>query len=360
MRLHLVGLPHTSSTREYEWCAYTSKVRKFATMMSVRGHDVVLYAGPENEADCTEHVVCNREIPPNGEIPPFEASDPLFAHFNRRAVEAIGRRIEPRDIVCLIGGQAQAPIAAAFPKHLVCEFGIGYGGILPNAHHVFESYAWMHTVLGAQAIQSGLDVHGADGRFYDTVIPNYFEVEAFPEGGGQGGYLLYVGRLIGRKGVEIAVEVSKRTGIPLKLAGAGTPPDHGEYLGVIGPEQRAEVMGGAIALLAPTLYVEPFGGVAVECQLTGTPAITTDFGAFTETVQDGVTGYRCNTIPEFVTAVESAASLDRCRIRERAIAQYGTEAIAPMYERYFGRLSGLWGGGVGDWYGNLTVAAWPK
>src|ERR1700722_9530309 len=58
VRLQLLGLPHTSTTRDYEWCAFTSKTRRFATMMTARGYQVTLYAGPENEADCEEHVVC--------------------------------------------------------------------------------------------------------------------------------------------------------------------------------------------------------------------------------------------------------------------------------------------------------------
>ena len=81
--------------------------------------------------------------------------------------------------------------------------------------------------------------------------------------------------------------------------------------------------------------------------MTGTPVITTDWGAFTETVVDGVTGYRCRTFGEFVQAAKDAPQLDRQAIRDRAVATYSLEAIAPRYERFFHRLSQLWGDG---WY----------
>jgi glycosyltransferase involved in cell wall biosynthesis len=81
--------------------------------------------------------------------------------------------------------------------------------------------------------------------------------------------------------------------------------------------------------------------------MTGTPVITTDWGAFTETVADGVTGFRCRTFGEFVQAVQDAPTLDRSVIRERALDTYSLEATAPKYERYFRRLLTLW---VDGWY----------
>ena len=343
--LHVIGLPHTSTTADFAWCAYSAKCLKFADMMTAEGYDVVLYAGPENEGACREHVVCtDAELPPNGTIPRFGADEPMFQRFNDRAIAALDKRLEQRDIICLIGGLAQQPIAEAFPAHQVVEFGIGYGGVIPCTHHVFESYAWQATVLGAQ---TGGDSHAANGRFFDAVIPNYWDVSEFPAGAGDGGYLLYVGRLIERKGVQVAIDTAQAAGLPLVVAGAGDfpLPDWVDYRGVVAPAERAELMGGAVALIAPTLYLEPFGGVNVEARLCGTPAITTDFGAFPELITQGVDGYRCHTLAEFVQAVRDAPSLDRDLIRERAIGRFSLDAVGPQYTRYLERLSTLWDAG---------------
>lgn len=345
MRFHVVALPHTNTTPEYSVCAYSQKHRRWLDMMSVRGHEVFSYGGPENTGTCVEHIPCVDQVPPpEAPVPVFDATSPLFADFNARAIEAIRDRIEPHDFVCLIGGRAQEPIADAFRDHLVVEYGIGYAGIIPWTHHVFESYSWMASVYAGLS-----SADQADGRFFDGVVPNYFEVDDFPVGDGAGDYLLYVGRLIERKGVQIALDVARATGRPLKVAGAGNLalPSDVEYVGVVGPEKRAELMGGARAILTPTLYLEPFGGVAVEAQLCGTPAITTDWGAFPETVAQRVSGYRCRTLAQFVQAVEDAGELDRDQIRNRAISRYSLEAVAPQYEDYFERLSTLWSDG---WY----------
>ncbi len=307
-------------------------------MMSSLDHDVILYAAAENEADCAELVACADypvELP---SIPPFDANSALFTEFNNKAIGAMRERIEPGDLICIIGGLAQKPIADAFQENVTIEYGVGYGGVFSN-FRVFESYAWMHTVYGAQ---TGGDPHQADGRFYDAVIPNSYDVADFPFcGDRQFDYLAYVGRMVDRKGIHVAKQIADRAGLPLHAAGIGEAPEGVHHYGVIGPERRAELMGGARALLCPTLYVEPFGGAAVEAQLCGTPVISTDWGAFTETIEHGVTGYRCRTLGEMVAAVEEVDGLIPEKIRDRAIKRYSTERVRWQYQDYLDQIATL-------------------
>jgi glycosyltransferase involved in cell wall biosynthesis len=89
----------------------------------------------------------------------------------------------------------------------------------------------------------------------------------------------------------------------------------------------------------PTGYLEPFGNVAAEAQLCGTPVIGPDYGAFVETIEQGVTGYRCTYLGEFVQAIHACDDLDRRVIRERAVRLFGEEAGRESYRQYFDRLA---------------------
>lgn len=349
MRFHVVSLPHTQTTKDFTSCAFTEKVRKFCIMMKSLGHHVYLYAGEINEAPCDEHVVCISEVERAKAVgnshytaASFDSNLSHWQLFNNNVISSMRSRVEERDFICLIGGHAHKPIADAFPAHISVEFGIGYSGSFAK-YRVFESYAWMHSMYGAQATHAG----AADGNFFDAVIPSYIEVDDFPFRDQPDDYFLFMGRLIDRKGYQIAVEVCRHLGARLLIAGNGTPPSYGEYVGSVGPKRRAELFGGAIASFAPTIYIEPFGTVVIESQATGTPAITTDWGAFTETVTNGINGFRCRTLKEFITAAENASSLDRSKIRELAVSRYGLEPVSRMYDKYFHQLLTLWEDG---WY----------
>lgn len=118
-----------------------------------------------------------------------------------------------------------------------------------------------------------------------------------------------------------------------------------EYVGTIDIEQRGKLMSEATALVVPTLYIGPFEGVSAEALFCGTPIITPDFGCFTENNVEGLTGYRCHTIKEYVEACNNVKMLVPKQIKDYAMSRFSMDVVAPMYTRYFERLRGLERGG---------------
>lgn len=364
--LHLVGLPHTETTADYLICAYTQKLVKFCRMMYGRDRKIILYGGARNEAPCDEFVSLVSEDERVGWFGEWNPLNPFtnltwdpreapFRTMNQRAIAAIAARAEPFDLILLIAGTAQQPIAAAFPYRLSIEWGVGYEGIFSN-YCAFESYAWMHYLYGKRGIQ--------DGRYYDQVIPNFFDPSEFHLDT-KDDYLLFIGRLTARKGPHVASQIAEACGRRLVVAGPGAnsvttradgtvviEADHvtleGKHLDYVGPldlPQRAAMMARAAAVIVPTLYLEPFGGVAVEAMLSGTAVVASDWGAFPETVKTGITGYRFRTLAQGVGAVEQAVDLKGWHIRQYALSQYSLNSVAPKFEEWFSQLDGLWGEG---------------
>lgn len=333
MRIHIPALPHTDTTEEFVWCAYTAKIKKFCTMMTDEGHEVILYGSTNNTAKVSEHV---EVVTPHQQqlwfghynwdkdvFNGFQPDAEWWQIMNAAVIDEIKKRAQPGDILGIIAGFCQKQITDVFPDMLPIEWGIGYSGVFAQ-FRVFESYAWAHHLAKPDDI-----------RFYDTVIPNFFDPKEFSPRTEHGDYLLFLGRHIDRKGLAIVREVTKRTGLPVKTAGQGIERVEGaEYLGVVVGQEKADLIAGARALLAPTTYLEPFGGVVVEAHLSGTPTITTDWGAFTETVQNGINGFRCRTLQEFMDAVEDVEQLSRKDILLYA-QKYTMNEIAPQYTKYF-------------------------
>ena len=361
MRFHVVSLPHTQTTKEFGACAFTQKVRKFCRMMKDQGHEVILYGGVENEAPCDEFITCitkERAVKSwkGGHYvnASFDPTDDHWRHFNEKVIKNMRERLQKRDFICLIGGYAQKVIADSFPHHMSVEIGIGYGGTFAK-FRVFESYNWMHTVYANDCAGDT-----PNGNYYDAVIPNYFETEDFPlvekRGDEKGEFYLFIGRMVHRKGVSVASEVCKTLGKRLILAGPGDRAEvekmgH-EYVGEVDAKKRGELMSQATAVFVPTIYIEPFGGVAVEAMLCGTPIITSDWGAFVEYNKPGKTGYRCRTKGEFMEATELVKNLNPLEIRTYAQEHFSLKRVGMQYEAYFQQLLSLWDKGWGtDWSG---------
>jgi len=354
MRFHLLALPNVQTTMAYSLCGFCVATIRFARLLKELGHEVILYASEENEAPCDElvTVITKEEISSllgathnragEPEATPYQLAhiehwSPIWQLANARMIREIGNRKQHGDFICSIGGSSQQPVAQAHPDIQFVEYSIGYLGSFAK-YRVFESRAWQHVVCGHQDIQCV--------RFFDTVIPCSYDETDFPLRAKKEPFALYCGRIVERKGIQIACQAAQAAGIPLKLIGShgdaslDTLAQYGaEYLGALPYAEKNDWLSRAQVVLTPTTYIEPFNQVAVEAQLCGTPVVSTDVGGFTETIKHGVTGYRCNYMGEFVRAIHDAASLDPAVIRARAVRKYSIGQVKHQYQAYFERLT---------------------
>lgn len=325
-------------------------------MMKSMGHTVFLYGAENSDASwCDELIPIISEEERTTLLESFsgrantateyqhawiDERSPLWQLSNPRMIREIGLRKQPRDFICQIGGASQETVSLAHPELMTVEYSIGYEGSF-GAYRVFESNIWRHWTYGYQKI--------SEGRFFDTVIPVFFDPAEFEFREKKEPFALYLGRLTPKKGVEVAIQSAKLAGLPLKIIGHDREKDlvpRGvEFLGALPQAERNNYLSRASVVLCPTLYVEPFCCVSVEAQMCGTPVVSTDWGGFTENVEHGKTGFHCNYLGGFVDGIKKSLELDKAYIRARAERLYSMHNINHDYQRYFERLSTLWGDG---------------
>ncbi len=159
-----------------------------------------------------------------------------------------------------------------------------------------------------------------------------------------GEYLLFLGRFHPEKGAHLAIEVARRAGVRLKMA--GIPHDEAYFRELVAPSidgdavqfvghvqggARDELAGGALALVHMTTRPERFGLTMIEAMACGTPVLGARMGSIPEIVVDGVTGFLCDGVDDAVAKVPALAGLSRRACRERVETTFSIEC---MVERY--------------------------
>jgi glycosyltransferase involved in cell wall biosynthesis len=173
----------------------------------------------------------------------------------------------------------------------------------------------------------------------------------------QGGYLAFLGRISPEKRPDRAIEIAVRAGLPLRIAAKIDKADQEwwdevvepmvkanplvEYVGEIDERRKADFLGGAIALLFPIDWPEPFGLVMIESLACGTPVIAFRSGSVPEVIDDGVTGFVVGSIEEAVEAVGRIPEIDRATVRAAFDNRFTVERMARDYLKIYADLPGF-------------------
>ncbi len=187
------------------------------------------------------------------------------------------------------------------------------------------------------------------------VIHHGVDVDAFPVGAGDGGYLLFLGRMCADKGAQAAVQVARELGMPLRIAAKMRDPLEREYfeqkvepllggdivyIGEVGGPEKLELLGGASALLNPIDWPEPFGLVMIEALACGTPVVARPVGAAPEIIDHGITGFLCTDRKSFTDAVTRVGTLDRAACRDAVARRFSADLMVERHVELYAEVAG--------------------
>jgi glycosyltransferase involved in cell wall biosynthesis len=179
---------------------------------------------------------------------------------------------------------------------------------------------------------------------YIGTVYNGVDESQFLPGEGKGDYLLYFGRIHPHKGAAEAIRIAAGSNKQLVICGLIQDQAYFDekvapyindttviYKGNVGPGERNELLGGAIALLHPICFEEPFGLSVAEAMLCGTPVIAFNRGAMKELIVDGKTGFVVHTAEEAIVAVGKINSISRSECRRHALTRFSSQVMAKHY-----------------------------
>ncbi len=320
---------------------------QLARGLQAAGHDVLLVCHPQSECPVRR-----------ASVVPVEDT----VRMGRASIElehAIGAYELVKDCDIVHDHTLAGPIySARFPKLPV----------VTTNHGPFSRT--MNAVYGAAVPRVALvaisNSHAASTHLpVDAVVYHGVNVDDFPCGAGDGGYVALLGRMAANKGVHRAIAVAKSAGMRLKIAAKMREPherayfdefvrphlgDEVIYLGEVDVDGKRELLASAAALLNPISWREPFGMAMLESLACGTPVVGCPQGAAPEIVEHGVTGFLGDSDAELVAGLLSLDRIDRSVCREEARRRFSVEQMVEGYLRVFERRRSS----------QLTAASWPS
>jgi glycosyltransferase involved in cell wall biosynthesis len=189
------------------------------------------------------------------------------------------------------------------------------------------------------------------------VIHHGIDMTGMPLGHGEGGYVAFLGRMSPDKGPHRAISVARAAGVPIKLAAKMSEPGErvffrdvvqpllgpdAVFVGEVGGQEKTDFLRGAIALLNPIRWTEPFGLVMIEAMAHGTPVLAFAEGAAPEIVANGVNGFLCADEAAMVEAMSWAQSLDRRQCRASIETRFGVHRMVEDHVRLYKDVAADW------------------
>ena len=310
----------------------TERVVAFLTDELVRtGHDVTLFASGDSRTSAQLVASWPRALRLDG------ACDGLSPHI--LMLEDVLQRASEFDVIHFHIAQFHFPSARRLTVPHVTTL---HGRLdIPQFAPLYKEFSDIPVVSISDAQRGPLP----DARWIATVhhgLPSdLLPFQPAPEG-----YLAFIGRVSPEKRVDRAIAIATACGVKLRIAAKVDPADREyferdirhlfdnplvEFIGEIGEAQKAAFLGGARALLFPIDWPEPFGLVMIEALACGTPVVAFRGGSVPEVIDDGVTGFVVDTMPDAIEATRHVHRLSREQCRRTFERRFNVTRMAADY-----------------------------
>ena len=321
----------------------TERVVSYLTEELVRrGHEVTLFASGDSETAARLVPGCPRalwEDPECRETLPHQV----------RLVELVAREAHRFDLIHFHLDYVHFPALSRFPCPTVTTLHGNLGSADQAAF--FEAFPAVPLVSISDDQRRPIPRANWRGTVYHGLPVNLHTFRAGP-----GSYLAFLGRISPEKGLDRAIEIARRAGMPLRVAAKIYPEERPyyereiepllrsspwvEFVGEVGGAAKDAFLGEAHALLFPIEWAEPFGLVMIEAMACGTPVVAYRRGSVPEVMIPGTTGFVVDDVPGAVAAVARVAGLDRRACRDAFVRRFAADRMARDYEAVYRKLVG--------------------
>jgi glycosyltransferase involved in cell wall biosynthesis len=319
----------------------TERVVSYLTEELVRaGHDVTLFASGDSVTGAHLVPVCSKALRLNP-----KSVDHLAHHIVM--LEEVFSQSESFDIIHFHIDYLHFPLSR---REGVAQVTTLHGRLdLPDLQPIYQKFGDMPVVSVSDAQRDPLATANWQGTVYHGLPQGQYKFYEKP-----GNYLAFLGRISPEKGVDRAIEIASRAGVPLKIAAKVDRADQEyfettiqpllnnplvDFIGEIGYPDKNEFLGNALALLFPINWPEPFGLVMIEAMACGTPVIAHPYGSVPEIIEEGQTGFLVGDAEQGAKAVKHVSQVSREGCRQRFEERFSATRMAKDYLAVYDRLT---------------------
>jgi glycosyltransferase involved in cell wall biosynthesis len=307
-----------------------------------KGHDVTLFASADSVTSANLIV---------GNPQPLRSAGLTIRDYYPLELLRLSKLVALADNFDVIHSHIDAPILP-FAKLIKTPIVHTVHGVIPNYMEKLFAYHKSQTFISISNSQRRNDL----GLNYKATVYNGINVSTYrfyakPE---SPAYLAFLGRISAEKGTHLAIELAKKTGWNLKIAGKIDAADKEYfesqvkpyidgtqivYLGEATHAQKSEIMGNAYATLCLITWDEPFGLVVPESMACGTPVIAINRGSMPELIRHGENGFLCNTLEECIRAMTQIPKINRYACRHHVEKNFSSGKMVDKYEEVYYRVA---------------------